>query len=51
MIYKIGDKPDGIYLVQSGAFEVSMPAGLDRLAEKESRNFIMDAGAKFRLLK
>jgi len=51
VIYKIGDKPDGIFLVQSGAFEVSMPAGLDRIAEKESGNFIMDAGAKFRLLK
>ncbi len=39
VIYKVGDQPDGIFLVQSGAFEVTMPAGLDKLALKETENF------------
>lgn len=39
VIYKVGDLPDGIFLVQSGAFEVTVPAGLDKLALKETENF------------
>ena len=26
VFYKVGDKPDGVYLIKEGAFELSAPA-------------------------
>ena len=29
-MYKVGDKPDGIYLIKEGSFEVTKPAMINK---------------------
>lgn len=51
VLYKIGDKPKGIYLIQDGSFEVSVPANMVTIAESEAEGFSADAGTRYKLLK
>ena len=51
IIFKVGDKPEGVYFIQDGSFEVSVPTNLHLKAENASDKFTLDAGSKFKLLK
>lgn len=47
VIFKHGDKPDGVYLIQEGAFELTRPGQLQNQAEKLVDKMNVDPMAKF----
>ena len=47
VIYKVGGQPDGVYLVQDGAFELSAPAPLTRHENDNVNRYNIDPMAKF----
>ena len=49
VMYKVGEKPDGVYLVQDGAFELSAPAPLTQHANDNVNRYNIDPMAKFQL--
>ena len=51
VMYKVGEKPDGVYLIQDGAFELSAPAPLTQHAEDNVNRYNIDPMAKFQLRK
>ena len=51
VIYKVGQKPDGVYLIQDGAFELSAPAPLMQHADDNVNRYNIDPMAKFQLKK
>lgn len=51
VLFKQGEASNGIYLIQEGCFEVSIPGNIDSRAEKQAKNYIIDDGTKFKLLK
>ena len=51
VIYKVGDRPDGVYLIQEGAFELSRPGMLKLQADKLVDSMKVDPMAKFQLRK
>lgn len=50
-VYKAGDKPDGVYLIQEGAFELTKPGQIHQKAEKIVEKMNVDPMAKFQLRK
>jgi hypothetical protein len=50
-MYKMGQKPEGIYLIKEGAFEISKPANIGHLNKKNLQNANIDPIAKIQLKK
>jgi len=51
VVFKNGEKPDGVYLIQEGAFELTRPGELRSHAEKLVNSLNVDPMAKFQLRK
>lgn len=50
-VYKHGEKPDGVYLIQEGSFELTRPGQISAEAEKAVEKMNVDPMAKFQLRK
>ena len=51
VFYKVGDKPDGVYLIKEGAFELSAPAPITQHEDNNVNRYNIDPMAKFQLKK
>ena len=47
VVFKKGDKPEGVFLIQEGSFELSRPGKLQSHAEKMVDGMNVDPMAKF----
>ena len=50
-MYKVGDKPDGIYLIKEGSFEVSKPSMMGKKTTDRLQAMNIDPIAKLQLKK
>ena len=51
VFYRVGDKPDGVYLIKEGAFELSAPAPINQHEDSNVNRYNIDPMAKFQLKK
>ena len=51
IFYRVGDRPDGVYLIKEGAFELTAPAPISQHEEDNVNRYNIDPMAKFSLKK
>lgn len=45
-MYRVGDKPDGVYLIKEGAFEVTRPTNINQMNSERLAKMNIDPIAK-----
>lgn len=50
-MYHVGDKPDGVYLIKEGAFEVTRPTNINQMNSERLAKMNIDPIAKIQLKK
>ena len=46
VMYRVGDKPDGVYLIKEGSFEVTMPTNINSMNSERLEKMNIDPIAK-----